>query len=356
MYIVPPVLVPRIFHGRDARAPRAGLFIDIQIHRLRRLADFNEFTVFEASFRQTTEVYHGDMPAGGAGRRTVAAGAKMAVALCGFSSTANMVKAAIFLLLFTLTNASLLLLYPYKQSRLAIVAAIYATGTIVMLYFLFHPRNQWLVRNRSWVDCGRRPCVALTFDDGPSPTDTPRLLDILREKNVKATFFVVGERAEQYPEIVRRTYAEGHLVGNHTWSHPSLFCFLTPARLRSEIERGENSVEKICGFRPRYFRSPVGLRHPLLELYLKEEGLEYISWRLRTWDTFGFKSRDLTSRILNKVVSGDIILLHDRLASGAGAMLNALPGIIDELRRRGFDFVLAGDGSPVQAKVAAEVQ
>jgi len=268
----------------------------------------------------------------------------------------NMVKAAIFLLLFTLTNASLLLLFPFRQSRLPIVAAIYATGTVVMLYFLFHPRNQWLVANRSWVDCGARPCVALTFDDGPSPTDTPRLLDILRQKNVKATFFVVGERAERHPEIVRRAYKEGHLIGNHTWSHPSLFCFLTPARLRSEIERGEDSVQKICGFRPHYFRSPVGLRHPLLELYLRDAGLEFISWRLRTWDTFGFKSRDLTRRILDRVVSGDIILLHDRLASGADMMLNALPGIIDELRNRGFEFVLASAGSPVEANVAAEVQ
>ena len=265
-----------------------------------------------------------------------------------------MVKAWIFLLLFSLTHASLLLLYPFRVSRSLVVAGIYSAGTVVMLYLLFHPRNQWLVGNRSWVDCGSRPCVALTFDDGPSPVDTPRVLDILREKNVKATFFVVGERAEQQPEIVRRACREGHLVGNHTWSHPSLFCFLTPARLRSEIERGEDSIQKISGSRPRYFRSPVGLRHPLLGLYLRQAGLEYISWRLRTYDTISRKSGDLTNRILDKVVSGDIILLHDRRASGADVMLNALPGVIDGLRSRGFEFVLVGSGPAVRAQVAAQ--
>jgi peptidoglycan/xylan/chitin deacetylase (PgdA/CDA1 family) len=156
-------------------------------------------------------------------------------------------------------------------------------GTLIMLYLLFHPRNQWLVDNRSRVD-GER-CVALTFDDGPDPVDTPKLLDLLRDKNVKATFFVVGKRADQYPEIVRRAWAEGHLIANHTWSHRNLFCFLTPSRLRAEIDRGTESVRRICGFRPRLFRSPVGLRHPLLRPYLKDAGLEYVSWTIRTRDT-----------------------------------------------------------------------
>src|SRR5579863_2633620 len=265
---------------------------------------------------------------------------------------AGMTKAAIFLLLFALTHASLVLLYPFSLRRFALAAALYATGTVVMLYLLFHPRNQWLVANRSQVDCHGRLCVALTFDDGPSPSDTPRLLDILRVKQVPATFFVVGERAERHPEIVRRACAEGHLVGNHTWSHPPLFCFLTPRRLHAEIERGEESIERICGYRPRYFRSPVGLRHPLLGPYLQDAGLEYISWRIRTWDTFGSKSDVLAGRILDNVASGDIVMLHDQLNGGAGEMLDALPRIIDQLRGRGYEFVTVGASPAVELKVA----
>jgi len=252
----------------------------------------------------------------------------------------DMARGALFLLLILATNASLALLYPFAHSRVLLVALLYALGTGVTLYLLFHPRNQWLCANRWRVhDAG---CVALTFDDGPDPVDTPRLLDVLREKGVKATFFVVGRRAEQYPAIVRRTWDEGHLIANHTWSHPHLFCFLTPRRLRAEIEFGTESVERSCGFRTRYFRSPVGLRHPLLGPYLQQAKLEFISWRIRSYDTVIGNSGALARRILTKVAGGDIILLHDRLRGGTDVMLEALPGVIDELRNRGFEFVLVG--------------
>ena len=252
----------------------------------------------------------------------------------------DMMRSAIFCLLFLATNAALALLFPFTLSRFLLTGFIFTAGVAITLYLLLHPRNQWLVANRSRVE--NADCVALTFDDGPSPVDTPRLLDLLREKNVKATFFVIGKRADQYPEIVRRAWDEGHLIANHTWSHQHLFCFLTPRRLRAEIELGAESIRRICGFRPRCFRSPVGLRHPLLRLYLKQAGLEYISWSIRTFDTLIENSSILSRRILKRVTGGDIILLHDRLPAGADVMLEALPGIIDELRGRGLKFVLAG--------------
>jgi peptidoglycan/xylan/chitin deacetylase (PgdA/CDA1 family) len=267
-----------------------------------------------------------------------------------------MARSAIFVLLVVATNASLILLYPFTLPRLLVTFSLYLVGTLVTLYLLFHPRNQWLVDNRWRVDGAN--CVALTFDDGPDPVDTPKLLDLLREKNVKATFFVVGKRADQHPEIVRRAWDEGHLIANHTWSHPNLFCFLTPSRLRSEIERGAESVRRSCGFRPRLFRSPVGLRHALLRPYLKDAGQEYISWTIRTRDTLTANSAVLSERILNHAAGGDIILLHDRLPRGTNAMLEALPGVIDELKRRGFRFVLPGPredpGSGLLESVASE--
>jgi peptidoglycan/xylan/chitin deacetylase (PgdA/CDA1 family) len=254
--------------------------------------------------------------------------------------TTHMARSAIFCLLFLATNASLALLYPFTLSRFLLAASIYSVGTLITLYLLFNPRNQWLVANRYRLE--GPGCIALTFDDGPDPVDTPKLLDLLREKGVKATFFVVGKRADQYPEIVRRAWQEGHLIANHTWSHYSLFCFLTPARLRAEIERGAESVRRICGFRSRFFRSPVGQRHPFLRRYLEDAGLEYISWSIRSRDTLTWNSGVLARRILKQAASGDIILLHDHLPRGAHVMLEALPRVIDELRARGFKFVLAG--------------
>jgi peptidoglycan-N-acetylglucosamine deacetylase len=250
----------------------------------------------------------------------------------------GMTRSVLFFSFFFLISVSLVLFYILGFSRLFV--AVLSLTTLSIVYLLFHPRNQWLVANRSRVDGAR--CVALTFDDGPDPVFTPKLLDLLREKDVKATFFVIGKRADQHPEIVRRAWAEGHLVGNHTWSHYPLFCFLMPRRLRAEIERGTASVHRSCGSRPRLFRSPVGLRHPLLAPYLENAGLEYISWSIRTFDTFTSNSSVLAGRILDRVAGGDIILLHDRLPRGTDTMLQALPRVIDELRERGFEFVLAG--------------
>ena len=234
--------------------------------------------------------------------------------------TSGMTRSVTFFSCILVLSVCLALLYALGLSRLFFVGL--SAVTLFIVYLLFHPRNQWLVANRSRVE-GER-CVALTFDDGPDPADTPRLLDLLREKGVNATFFVVGKRADQHPEIVRRAWAEGHLIGNHTWSHYSLFCFLMPGRLRAEIERGSESVRRICGFRPRLFRSPVGLRHPLLAPYLEDAGLEYVSWSIRTRDTLTANSSVLARRILNKAASGDIILLHDHLPRRSGCHAGSL--------------------------------
>lgn len=249
-----------------------------------------------------------------------------------------MARSVIFFSLILVISALLTLLYAFHLFQLLLV--LLSATTLLIVYLLFHPRNQWLVANRSRVDGAR--CVALTFDDGPDPIYTPKLLDLLREKGVKVTFFVIGKRVERYPEIVRRASAEGHLIANHTWSHYSLFCFLMPRRLWTEIERCTESIRRSCGFRPRFFRSPVGLRHPLLAPYLENAGLEYISWSIRTFDTFTANPSVLAQRILKKARSGDIVLLHDHLPAGTDTMLEALPRVIDQLRGRGFEFVLAG--------------
>lgn len=251
-----------------------------------------------------------------------------------------MIRAAAFVLLLLVTHASLLFVFPFTLSRFVIFFGLYAIGTLFTLYLLFHPRNQWLVTNRSRVECNGRRCVSLTFDDGPTSLRTREVLDILRESNVQATFFVIGKHAERHPELLRRAVADGHFIGNHTYSHPALFCFLTPGRLRREIKEGQETIERICGYTPRYFRSPVGLRHPLLNLYLKQANLEYISWRIRSFDTLAKRPGAVLKRIFRHVAPGDIVLLHDNAA--AGVTLEVLPELIRELRQRGFEFVPVG--------------
>jgi peptidoglycan/xylan/chitin deacetylase (PgdA/CDA1 family) len=249
-----------------------------------------------------------------------------------------MFRAVVFVVIFVLTHASLLLLYPPTRQRILLSALLFSLGTCYLLWVLFHPRNEWLVDARWKVPCpDQQPCVALTFDDGPSGPATNKILDVLREKGVKASFFLVGRRVEEHPEIVRRIRAEGHRIGNHTYSHPSLFCFLTPSRLREEIERGQDAIGRVTGEKPRYFRSPVGLRHALLRPYLKEAGVEYISWRIRTFDTIDGSS--VRARINDSVESGDIVLMHDNRESIGQRMLEVIPQIIDDLKSKGYRLV-----------------
>lgn len=249
-------------------------------------------------------------------------------------------KAAFFILIFIATNSLLLFLFPFSIRRFLVCAVLYAAGTILMLYLLFHPRSNYLVPARTRVNVEGKPCVALTFDDGPNGQHTLTLIRLLREKQIHATFFLVGRRASENPDLVRLMLSDGNQVGNHTYSHPALFCFLSPRRLQKEIERCQEAIREACGIAPRHFRSPVGLRHPLLRKCLVPAGLEFISWRARAFDSRKQDPEKLARKILKNIAPGDIILLHDKPGEATGKMLEALPRIVDELKRRGFEFVL----------------
>jgi peptidoglycan/xylan/chitin deacetylase (PgdA/CDA1 family) len=250
-----------------------------------------------------------------------------------------MVKALAFALLFVVTNASVVLLFPPTAPRVLAFLVICGFGNAVMIAALFFPRVGWLAVGQTSLSCDDGPCIALTFDDGPTPDVTPRILDVLRDKGVRATFFFVGSRVETNPELVRLVRNEGHVIGNHTYSHPLLFCFLTPGQLRYELNRGQDAIRQATGETPTIFRSPVGLRHPLLAPALVRTGLAFVLWSIRAYDTRPHTVESLRQRILDRARPGAIVLLHDRAGRGSSVMLEVLPGLIDELRARGYRLV-----------------
>jgi peptidoglycan/xylan/chitin deacetylase (PgdA/CDA1 family) len=130
----------------------------------------------------------------------------------------------------------------------------------------------------------RRPGeLALTFDDGPNPAFTPRLLDALASHDVRATFFMVGSHAQAAPELVRRIVAEGHLIGNHSWSHANL-ALASAGRVREELARTSQTLEQIAGAPVRFFRPPFGARRPAVLRIARELGLEPVLWNAMTSD------------------------------------------------------------------------
>ncbi|MBL4901838.1 polysaccharide deacetylase family protein [Desulfocapsa sp. AH-315-G09] len=152
--------------------------------------------------------------------------------------------------------------------------------------------------------------VALTFDDGPSPVTTPILLNLLRSYNYKATFFVIGQKAEKYPNLIADILADGHTIGNHSWQHDNLLMLRSRRRLRKDIKKTQATLET-CGVHPLVFRPPVGITNPRLKAVLQEEQLLAVTFSCRAFDHGNRKLPNLAARITSKLKPGDIILLHD---------------------------------------------
>lgn len=175
------------------------------------------------------------------------------------------------------------------------------------------------------------PKIALTFDDGPNPVSTPLLLDGLKERGVKATFFVIGECAKKYPEIVRREALEGHIVGNHTYHHVEI-TKITSDKAKEEIMETSNLVEEITGQPTAFMRPPFGAWQKELEL-----GMEVmpVLWSIDPLDWTTENEDEIVNKVVTEAGENDIILLHDCYKSSAKAALR----IVDILTKQGFQFV-----------------
>ncbi len=180
----------------------------------------------------------------------------------------------------------------------------------------------------------RSPVVGMTFDDGPHPRLTPLLLDMLKARGLKATFYLIGNRVVTWPDIVRRIAAEGHEIGNHSWSHPDL-SRRSDASVMTEIDRTTDAIFKVTGRPPVTFRPPYGAfsRRQRLMLYEKRN-LPTILWSVDPQDWRRPGSSVVASRILQGSRPGAIILSHD-IQTGT---VKAMPQTLDGLRTRGMRF------------------
>jgi peptidoglycan/xylan/chitin deacetylase (PgdA/CDA1 family) len=182
--------------------------------------------------------------------------------------------------------------------------------------------------------------VALTFDDGPDPSVTPRVLDLLDRHGAKASFFCIGRLVLAHPGLAREIHERGHRVENHSFRHSNAFAFQGPARLRAEIQRAQDAIGSSLGRAPLLFRAPAGIRNPWLDPVLARLGLRLVSWTRRGFDTVTAAPQRVTARLVRGLAGGDILLLHDgscaRDASGRPVVLQALPELLHELERRGL--------------------
>jgi peptidoglycan/xylan/chitin deacetylase (PgdA/CDA1 family) len=184
--------------------------------------------------------------------------------------------------------------------------------------------------------------VALTFDDGPNPEATPRILDALADHRVRATFFILGAHAERWPDLVRRVALEGHQIGNHGYFHRKLH-FKSPSYVKRDMTLGKKAIERACGVTPQFFRAPHGFRSPWVNSIAHSLGERTIGWSLGVWDSDRPGVDAIVSRTLEGARPGSILLLHDGDGYNANGnrlqTAQALPRIISGLRDRGFEIV-----------------
>ncbi len=178
--------------------------------------------------------------------------------------------------------------------------------------------------------------VALTFDDGPDPKATPELLELLKREGIAATFFCIGKNVEANPDIAKRIAGEGHLLGNHSYTHPWYISMLMGPALRREMERTQEAIEKAAGVTPKYFRPPSGTTGPNFPGALKRVGLMLVGWDVRSLDTVATPERAV-ERIVRLAGDGSIILLHDG-GTSPGRVVEIVGAAVRELKLRGFGF------------------
>jgi peptidoglycan-N-acetylglucosamine deacetylase len=189
--------------------------------------------------------------------------------------------------------------------------------------------------------------IAITIDDGPDPEVTPQVLNILAQHSARATFFLVGERAERYPDCVRACVAAGHGIENHSYRHAHNFSLLGLGAMRREIERAQQALTRVSGARPQFFRAPAGLRNPFLDPVLQQLQMQLASWTRRGFDTVNTDASVVLNRLTRNLQGGDILLLHDghaaRSRHGTPVILEVLPRLLEIASKRSLTPVtLAG--------------
>ncbi len=208
-----------------------------------------------------------------------------------------------------------------------------------LLYAILVPSAQGLGRVFTHFATHQRE-IWLTIDDGPDPDDTPKILALLDRHHAKATFFVIGERAARWPELIREIVRRGHEIGHHTHTHPvATFWCASPRRLAAELDRALATLRDL-GVRPRWFRAPVGIKHPLLSRALDARDLSCVGWSIRSGDCRSRAPAEMAATTAERLRPGAIVLVHEGPSVRAEVRVAGLALLLDTVAQQNFTCVL----------------
>lgn len=189
-----------------------------------------------------------------------------------------------------------------------LLVAVWATLTIIGS---FHIRWDYHLPALHFNKKIRDNLVAITFDDGPHPNFTPRVLELLQKYNARASFFCVGQQVNQYGAIAKKIVDNGHTIGNHTYTHSNKFGFFGTQKVLSELQKTNTTIKEVTGLEPKLYRPAFGVTNPSINKAIKKLNLTTVGWNIRSLDTTQRSKKVILERITNKINKGDIILLHD---------------------------------------------
>jgi peptidoglycan/xylan/chitin deacetylase (PgdA/CDA1 family) len=224
---------------------------------------------------------------------------------------------------------------------LALVISNHLLLTVVGLW----PRSNWLGPNWTKLPAAaaHRLEIALTIDDGPDPIVTPQVLALLDTMNVKATFFCIGDKVAKHPELCREMVCRGHAIENHSQQHKLNFSLFGIKNITQEVLAAQETIAKITGIRPGFFRAPAGLRNLFLDIVLNRLGLRLTSWTIRGFDTKFIDAEKVKNKLLSRLQPGSILLLHDgnaaRTKEDVPIILAVLPALLIEAKKANLRFV-----------------
>lgn len=245
-----------------------------------------------------------------------------------------MLKAKIVNILFLGMLVSLLL-YDWNNTMslwwyaalIVIFLAIHIYGSSVLSMQFFLP-----VKFKGDMDSNK---IALTFDDGPIPVMTEKILDILTTYKVPAAFFCIGNRVDDFPALTKRIHDAGHLIGNHSYWHGVMFDLQSPKKIAQELMDTDTAVQKVIGKKPIFFRPPYGVTNPMVATAVKKGKYTTIGWSVRSFDTVTKDSGVLMQRVTKSLKGGDVILFHDY----SKTTMEILPAFLEHVAKLGLKIV-----------------
>jgi peptidoglycan-N-acetylglucosamine deacetylase len=230
--------------------------------------------------------------------------------------------------------------YNPHMLALALTGVVSAAAAVSAGYQSMAPTGQWY--GKTFTGLRHRPRkLAFTYDDGPNDPHTLRLLEVLARHGVQATFFLIGRYVRQRPEIVREIIQAGHIVANHTFSHP-LLTFKSEAEIRQELEQCRAALQDAVGQHSNLFRPPFGARRPAVLRLARELGLQPIMWNVTGYDWNAPPAEVIERKVANQIRGGDVILLHDggnkQMGADRSQTVIATDHLIARYRSEEYDF------------------